>query len=116
MKGKKENKGNGTAADGKAKPDGEEGEKFGQIANKADLKAFLNGLRDKMTEQAAAPIYVLTAMNHILTLEQIYEWLDNENKEIARDIWLRLRQAGLQLRNPPLLFNADEEDLVTPGA
>lgn len=81
---------------------------FEAIASKADLKAVLLNIRDKMEEELAAPIYALSAMNYIMTLPEIYTWLDNENKEVARDIWLRLRQSGLQLRNPPLLFAADE--------
>ena len=93
-----------------------DGETFGQILSKADLKSFLMNVRDRMGEAIAAPIYVLSAMNFVLNQPGIYEWLDNENKEIARDIWLRLKQSGLQLRNPPLLFGSDEEDLAATSA
>ncbi len=81
---------------------------FGKIVTTADLKTFLLNVRDKMTEEIAAPIYALSALNHVMSLTNIYQLLDNECKEIARDIWLRLRQAGLQLRNPPMLFGDDE--------
>ena len=79
------------------------------IATSADLKVFLQNIRDKMTEEVAAPIYAMSAMNRVLNLPRIYELLDNDNKEIARDIWLRLKQCGLQIRIPPLLFGAEEE-------
>jgi hypothetical protein len=82
----------------------------GQIASKEDLKQFLNSIRDKMQEQAAASIFAVSAVHHVLSLPNIYSILDNENKEIARDIWLRLKQSGMQLRNPPLLFRPDEEN------
>ena len=82
------------------------------IVTKADLKTFLLNIRDKMTEHTAAPIYAASAMNHILSMSDIYDLLDKTNKEIARDIWLRLKQAGLQMRNPPLLFSGDEDVAV----
>ncbi|RIL09523.1 MAG: hypothetical protein DCC75_06325 [Proteobacteria bacterium] len=84
------------------------------IRSKAELKVFLQNVRDKMAERSAAPVFALSAMNHILNLPEIYSLMDNENKEIARDVWLRLRQGGLQLRNPPLLF-AEDEEVLTPA-
>lgn len=75
----------------------------------ADLKTFLTAVRDKMTDDVAPPIYVLSALNHVMNLPKIYELLDNDNKEIARDIWLRLKQAGVQVKNPPLLFGPQED-------
>ena len=74
-----------------------------------ELRTFLLNIKDKMTEDAAAPVYVMSAVNRVLNLPNIYELLDNENKELARDVWLRLKQTGLQLKNPPLLFGADED-------
>ncbi|NDC37699.1 MAG: hypothetical protein EBZ48_06560 [Proteobacteria bacterium] len=79
------------------------------IATKEELKSFLLSIRDKMAEQSAASIFAVSAVHHILTLPNIYSILDNENKEIARDIWLRLKQSGMQLRNPPLLFRPEED-------
>jgi hypothetical protein len=79
-----------------------------EIKTKAHLKAFLNNIRDRITDNGAAPIYAMSAMNHVMTLPAIYDLLDNENKEIARDIWLRIKQSGLQVRMPSLLFSADE--------
>lgn len=91
-------------------PDGEfEGAPL--ISTKEELKAFLVSLRDKMTEQTAAPVYAMGALNHVLNLPSIYSILDKDNKEIARDIWLRLKQSGVHLRNPPLLFGVDEDGL-----
>ena len=106
MKGKKE------AKESKAKGTKEDGESldgFGKLASKADLKSFLLSVRDRLADQSLAPIYAVTAVRYALNQPQVYEWLDNENKEMARDIWLRLKQVGLQLRNPPLLFSAEED-------
>ena len=101
MKGKKE------AKEKQEKASTVEDAAFGQITTKSELKSFLAGLRDKMTDQTAAPVYALSAMNHVLNIPEIYQFLDNENKELARDIWLRLKQAGVQIKNPPMLFGSD---------
>lgn len=104
MKGKKEIKAKSS------KNGADENAGFENISSKTDLKNFLLNVRDKMAEEVAAPVYALSAINHVMTLPGIYNLLDNENKEIARDIWLRLKQSGMQLRNPPILFGTDTED------
>lgn len=83
---------------------------FGKISTPSDLKNFLQTVLDRMKEETAPAIYVSSAMNYVLNLPEVYSLLTNENRELARDIWLRLKQAGVQLRNPPLLF--DEADGV----
>lgn len=92
------------AKSAKAKNPAEELEGFGKIASAADLKAFLQTILDKMKEDSAAAIYVVSAMNFVLNIPQVYEFLNNENRELARDIWLRLKQSGFQVKHPPLLF------------
>lgn len=79
------------------------------ISSKAELKSFLTLIKERMDEECAAPIYVVTAMNHALNTADIYQFLDPENKELARDIWLRVIQSGLHVRVPSLLFSAEEE-------
>ena len=86
---------------------------FGKIASAADLKNFLQTILDKLKEESAASIYAASAMNFVLNLPQVYEFLSNENRELARDIWLRLKQSGLQLRNPPLLFSEGDGVIET---
>jgi|GEM_PF-898151 len=83
-------------------------EDIGGLTSKEDLKSFLLNIRDKISEEQAASVYAMAAFNNILNSATIYELLDDENKELARNIWLRLKQSGLQLRNPPLLFGDDE--------
>ena len=91
-------------------------ENLPEIKTPADLREFLGSLRDKMSDQAAAPIYALSAMNYVLNLPEIYTLLDNENKELARDVWLRIKQSGLQIKNPPLLFGEEEAEAGSPAA
>jgi hypothetical protein len=80
-----------------------------EITNSKDLKEFLLSIRDRMADEQAAAINVISVMNYVFNISNIEELLDKESKEIARDIWLRVKQAGVQLRNPGLLFDADEE-------
>jgi uncharacterized protein (DUF608 family) len=79
------------------------------INTKEELKTFLHNIYDKLTDGTAAPIYCLTAINHALSSGDIYSMLDEESKELARNIWLRLKAAGMQVRNPPVLFGIEEE-------
>ena len=79
-----------------------------EINTTQDLKNFLSNVRDRLREQSAAAIFALSALNYAMSHPKIYELLDNENKELARDVFLRLKQSGLQVKSPPMLFGADE--------
>lgn len=79
-----------------------------QINSKEDLNKYLLSIRDRLSDQSAPPVFVMTALNSVMRLENIYSLLSAENKEIARDIWLRLKRDGMQVANPPLLFDANE--------
>jgi len=72
--------------------------------SKEEVKDFFRNVLDKTVEGTAAQIYAVTAINYILNLPNVYEVMDAENKELARDIWLHIKQAGFQLKEPPMLF------------
>ncbi len=79
------------------------------IKSADDLKKFLISLRDRMSDSTCPPVYALGALAHALSLSGIYQMLTEENREIARDVWLRLKQSGLHVKAPPMLFNEDEK-------
>ena len=79
-----------------------------------ELHSFLTNVRDKLADDTAAPVYAMGVLNTILEHPSVYTLMTAENKELARDIWLRLKQAGFQVKNPPMLF--DGEDDVSPAA
>ncbi len=83
-----------------------------KIDSPTDLTTYLRGLLDKMTDESASAIFALSAIRYCLSLPKIYEMLNKENKELARDIWLRIKQAGLHVANPPALFDKDEQVAV----
>lgn len=79
-----------------------------RISTKAELCAFVTDVRDKLLKDEAAPIFAMTAMNQVMSLDSIYELLDKETKEILQEIWVKLSQSGFHLRKPPLLFGDGE--------
>jgi IS30 family transposase len=102
MKGKKETKAKEQDNSGK------ETKEIAQISTKADLKAFITEVHDRMMKEQAAPIFAMAAMQQIMTLENIYDLLDSQSKEILQEIWVKLSQSGFHLRKPPLLFGESE--------
>ncbi len=79
-----------------------------ELKTQQDLKTFLTQVRQKMIEEASPPIYTLAAINLVLNRADIYELMTPESEEIAKDIWTRLKNRGIQVRNPPLLFGTEE--------
>lgn len=90
-----------------AKVNGEAAAVQADISSEADLKTFLLNIRDKMVEQTAAPVYAVAAINQLLTTPELYKYLNEENKELSRDIWLRIKQSGFHSANPPMLFGKE---------
>ena len=79
-----------------------------QITTKADLKAFITEVHDKVLKDQAAPIFAMAAMQQVMSLENVYDLLDSQSKEILQEIWVKLSQSGFHLRKPPLLFGESE--------
>ncbi|RMD85784.1 MAG: hypothetical protein D6808_04635 [Candidatus Dadabacteria bacterium] len=80
-----------------------------EITTSSDLEKFLTEIRDKMSDGTSAPIYSLSSLRYLLNLPNIYDILDENNREIARDIWLRLKQSGFHVKAPPMLFDSSEQ-------
>jgi hypothetical protein len=78
------------------------------ITNRAELLEFVSDVRDKLLKDEAAPIFAMAAMQQVMSLDAIYELLDEEVKEILQEIWVKLSQSGFHLRKPPLLFGDGE--------
>ncbi|MEI6517978.1 MAG: hypothetical protein WCN89_04715 [bacterium] len=79
-----------------------------QLTNKAELREFITDVRDRLLKDQAAPIFAMAAMQQVMNLDDIYDLLDNQSKEILQEIWVKLSQAGFHLRKPPLLFGDGE--------
>ena len=75
-----------------------------KISNKTELRAFIANVRDRLITQSAPPIHAMAALNHIMSLPDIYDLMDTTMKESLQEIWVKLSQAGMHIRKPPLLF------------
>lgn len=102
MKGKKETK--VKEQEGGAK----DFKEISHISTKAELKAFVAEVQEKVLQDRAAPIFAMSAMQQIMSLENIIDLLDNQTKESLQEIWVKLSQSGFHLRKPPLLFGDGE--------
>jgi hypothetical protein len=87
---------------------GKEVKELSQIATKADLKVFITDVHEKLLKEQAAPIFAMAAMQQVMSLDNIYDLLDSQSKEILQEIWVKLSQSGFHLRKPPLLFGESE--------
>jgi len=87
---------------------GKEPKEISKLSTKADLKAFITEVHDKMLKEQAAPIFAMAAMQQIMSLDNIYDLLDSQSKEILQEIWVKLQQSGFHLRKPPILFGDGE--------
>lgn len=85
----------------------------GEITSSTELKNFLQNLLDRLSEGQVAGIYALSALNTLLSKPEMYSLFNVETKELARDIWLRIKQAGVQVRNPPALFGIETDGPAT---
>ena len=68
----------------------------------------MTDVRDRLLKEEAAPIFAMSAMQQVMSLDSIYELLDKEIKEMLQEIWVKLSQSGFHLRKPPLLFGDGE--------
>ena len=79
MKNKKENKSKESTP--------EAAKEVSQIANKADLRTFISDVHDRLLKEQAAPIFAMAAMQQVMSLDNIYDLLDNQNKESVAALW-----------------------------
>jgi hypothetical protein len=75
------------------------------VTTKAELKEYLNLIKDKLASNQIAPVYALSAVNSVMSDKTAHDLFDNANIELAKEIWLKLKKSGFQLDNPPMLFS-----------
>ncbi len=81
------------------------------IASRAELKAFLTGIRDRVGKDVP-PVYAMSALNHVLCKQEIYDLMDAACRELLQEIWVQLSQNGFQIHRPPILFGDGEAIVV----
>ena len=82
------------------------------ITSSESLQTFLQSLLDRLAEDQVPPLFVFSVMNHLISSQRICALFCADSKELARDIWLRIKQSGMQVRNPVFLFGADAQAAI----
>lgn len=69
-----------------------------------EVAGFIAEISKKIVDSNTAFFHSMITLNTLLRLPNAEEIFDEELKEQARDLWLKLKSTGLQLTDPPLLF------------
>lgn len=75
-----------------------------KLNTREEVSAFLADIGRQLLDNNLPTIHTLLALNQILRLRNAEELFDEELKEQARDIWLKVKATGVHLIDPPLLF------------
>jgi hypothetical protein len=69
-----------------------------------DIRKSLEGLARKVVESRTAHLHALLTLNYLLRLPDAQRLFSEDLRQQARDLWLKVKTAGFQLEDPPLLF------------
>jgi hypothetical protein len=73
------------------------------------LSEYINDIAEKTLNADESKLHSVIALNQIFSDHDKVSLLDEEMKEQLRDIWLRIKGAGIELVDPPLLFGLPED-------
>lgn len=68
------------------------------------VQEALSTIAARVVESQSAYMHAMLLLNELLRLPNARELFDDDLKEQARDLWLKVKSTGLQLNDPPLLF------------
>jgi hypothetical protein len=73
------------------------------------LLEYINDIAEKTINADESKLHSVIALNQIFSDHEKVSLLDEEMKGQLRDIWLRIKGAGIELVDPPLLFGLPED-------
>lgn len=76
---------------------------------KEDIQAYLDDIEEKLLESGNAYLHSLIALDEILRHPKSAQLLDSDMKTQLRDLWSKIKESGIQLDNPPLLYGLPED-------
>lgn len=83
---------------------------------KETLLEFVQDIHQKANQADESRIHCAIAMNQILTNADYVGALNDESKQLLKEVWHKLKSEGIQLVDPPLLFGLpegfDQEELA----
>ncbi len=72
------------------------------------LADFIADISSKSISPNESLLHCAVAMNQILTNSDTAELLDEDLKKQLKDVWLKLKNTGIDLIDPPSLFGLPE--------
>jgi hypothetical protein len=72
--------------------------------SKEELQKTLEIIASSVVSSQSSYIQSMILLDHMLRLPNAREIFDSELKEQARDLWVKMKSTGLQLNDPPILF------------
>ncbi|MBL7661701.1 hypothetical protein JNK13_03005 [bacterium] len=71
---------------------------------KDEIKTYLTEIETQLTGNQLPSIHALLALDGVFRLPNAHEMLDEEVKTHAKNVWNKVKAAGLHLEDPPILF------------
>ena len=82
--------------------------------SRGELKEFIVLLNEEVSKKNDVVLHSALALNNLLLLPNARDLFDEELKEKAREVWLKIKAHGLEIMDPPLLFGIPDE-MLTPN-
>lgn len=80
-----------------------------ESGSKEMLAEYINDIAEKTLIADESKLHSVIAFNQILSDADKVALLDEEMKDQLKDIWGRIKAAGIQLVDPPLLYGLPED-------
>lgn len=77
-----------------------------KVYTKKEVQTFISEISQKVIEPNTSHLHSVLAINHLLRQSNMPELLDNDLKEQLKDLWIKLKSTGVQLNDPPLIFDS----------
>ena len=79
------------------------------LTTREDVQVLLDEIQSRVANDNLSSLHTLVSLNTVLRLPNAREILDDDLKAQARDLWLKVKASGVNLTDPPILFNNERE-------
>ena len=73
-----------------------------------EVQRYIDDIEKKVVESNEAYLHSVLALDRILRLPNASEVIDETLKGQMKDLWIKLKAAGIKLSDPPILFGLPE--------
>ena len=73
---------------------------------KEGIRSTLESVAMSVVGTQSSYMHSMILLDNLFRLPNARELFDDDLKEQAKDLWLKIKSTGLQLNDPPLLFEA----------